>query len=513
MFNDPILGWFADEAKDFVKGSTNFVRNTYNRFGNTINKARDRVIPRSHPFRNFVQTPWNAKQVLGMAPHAYRAYGEYVRGNYGSIPRHLRDVGMNYFRYGQPQRRGPAPTRAYGEVQKGRMIYPKHNTMLRRWRKLRKVYRRRRFGRRRFGRRRMFSRKSTYNGDRYVRTNKRRRFKRYKRSGVSKNFRFNFLKMLSNNNIFRRMESGTVSWAHGGQAFYQSRLFKHTYDSAGGGAGSTYQDWNVVLDNLKSAYPSAAAGTTPGMTIYYSEWDQYNKTYGDMKVYTKAKMMHTFRNNSVFPLHLQVRVFIAKLDIPANASNTAITTSDNESDLIPQNLWKTYLDGSSGNLVSNVSAANLPGIQVAYYSDAKSMINQYWKLQTQEKIKLNPGEVYQKLVASKLRVINLAVLQKRHASANYGANNYGVFVFKGEPYLEVVIHGDIVHDNTTKSNVNYAGIESTDVNCGLDWTQRWETHAQQMPMIGKKQFFYQNNMGTVAAANITEPDITQFNDP
>lgn len=350
----------------------------------------------------------------------------------------------------------------------------------------------------------MFSRKSSYTGDSWKRT--KRRFRRRRRRRGSLKWAWRVLCLLQDKNTNRLIESGTINFAHGAIAIYTSRLYTHTFSATGGGIGPppiSAQDFNGFLANYQTQYISAGITGSDGGQKVNPLFNMYNPLDNpEVKFLMKAKCMHTFRNNNNGPLHLLVYVWRANIDIAANANPIV----DSSSAFVPDLIWADYLN-SSKTTNSNLSTTTaIRNAMVSYLSDAKNAIKPYWTKCSVEHIKLNPGEVYQKLIRHKKRIINLYVLQKKHNQmANVVvstdvATNYGCYMFKGEYLLQVYVHGDIVHDAANANLVNYQGVSANTY--GLDWTRRFELVGNALPQLGKKFYNYTNNMGTITTANM-----------
>lgn len=336
----------------------------------------------------------------------------------------------------------------------------------------------RRFGgKRRF---RSYSKKSNFNGDSYSRNKRFKRsrgFRRFKKGGGG--FMFKLAKMLTDKYTVRTLNGDSYDFQVGKTACYTMRVYRHTYTAA-----TPLMDFNGFLASYRLKDDGAVSGTkeesVAGLFNQYKPANNPDTRF----MMEKATCTTTIRNNTTLPIYLNVYIWKAKRDIPSNNATIADSSGGGPgfnatSAFVPNYLASKFIDsGTYQN--SNIAFVNAIADSITYISDGKAHVNQYWKKLAQERVRLNPGEVYQRTAVNPRRVIKLSVLNKLHAEYTTGC-----YAFKGEVITEILMHGELVHDGTAKTLVDFGRVDAADLVNGLDVMFKHQISGNILPLYAK----------------------------
>lgn len=385
-------------------------------------------------------------------------------------------------------------------IRGGRYIKPEPHKEMRRYGK-----RRRSFGRRRmsFRRRRSFRPKRRAYGRRRRTFNKRRVFRRYSRRGSK--LAWKVQKGLNGYQTFRRISADYMTWASGARAEKVYRLYNHTYsNSTVTGNTNTYSDFgNGVLAAMRATTWAAGANTNIGASVHYPYFDKFSTTVPQapkVKVYVaKAKKVIQIRNNTLMPVHLKVKYWKARINLPSNANPTTdLTCAYSPYEATKYQMSTEYTKNTT------LAAANFDLTFVNYMTDS-TWAKVLSKLTRTHNVMLQAGESTMIVLRMKPRIFDLWILQQMHQlmSAGATATGYGAWAFKGEPYVTIEARGELGHDTAfPTTRIDYLGPSgATATKQQLDIVIKEEFKTAFTPGSGNELFSYVNAMTAPSGAN------------
>lgn len=401
--------------------------------------------------------------------------------------------------FGQQQKRPgiPRSQRSYKRLHfsKGRSIYRSgrsHNKMKR-------------------GRKGTFGLMHNARGNTFKKSRPRRRT--YKRKSKLGKYLFRHALAMAAKNVYRKLNFDSISFANNTIAIHTRRLFQHSYQPTSNAAGTgplteiegSFGTTGGILKNFRDQTGVTSVQTT--RTQFQPITDllsQFNPSLDPViRLYMKAKMKLTFKNNSGIPVEGLIYVMRAKMDMKSNAT----TTTESTCDYVPDALMKQYL-ASDLTQNSNTTAANLTTLTfVNQLGDAKDLISQYWKKTFIKHIKLEPGDEYSVYIKHRPRIINLEVLVDKHKNVD---STNGAYIFKGEPIVHSYWHGPVAHDAANLANQGFAKTGATAGNLEAIDVAYWkEFQTQRITGSGRKYFFYDTSVDAMATPFVTEPAISE----